>query len=355
MKAMPGFYFQISNPGPSHSEFLPQNFFTIAAMWILNLTDTRCRFLCHGPDALRYLNGQLTQDVRLVRIGEAKPTCLTNAKGRLEAELVIAELPLATQAAMLNEATSPGYLLDAPIELRDFLALRLEKYLIADDCVIVDVTDNSSQFHVPGQVVMPTGLPEESAIHSSERFGQSGTDMLVPRHLSTDLQRALEATPLAARLADDAWVQQFRDDCIRRAVPIWGAELDANTLPPEAGLEKSHISYHKGCYIGQEVISRLKSVGQVVRRLCLLQRESSENPPQVRLQAGDTVFAEPPENDGARPCGSLTSVSSDGVWALGYVKRPHHIPGSCLYILPNSQSALSIRAWVLDAPQPPTD
>ena len=54
---------------------------------------------------------------------------------------------------------------------------------------------------------------------------------------------------------------------IEAGVPRWGAELNEDTLPPEAGLDRAAIDYHKGCYIGQEVISRIKSVGHVNRSL----------------------------------------------------------------------------------------
>jgi len=102
---------------------------------------------------------------------------------------------------------------------------------------------------------------------------------------------------------------------IEAGVPRWGAELSEDTLPPEAGLEEAAIDYHKGCYIGQEVISRIKSVGHVNRRLAGF---TAAGP----LAPGMTLHA--PEEP-ARNAGEITSAAwSFGLecWAgLGYLKR----------------------------------
>jgi len=85
-------------------------------------------------------------------------------------------------------------------------------------------------------------------------------------------------------------------------------------LPPEALLEATDVSYNKGCYIGQEVISRIKSAGKVNKQLTLF-----------LFDAGIPVAPGPLENAAGTAAGELTSVSplaTDGVrHALGYVKR----------------------------------
>jgi folate-binding protein YgfZ len=104
---------------------------------------------------------------------------------------------------------------------------------------------------------------------------------------------------------------------IEAGIPRWGRELTAETLPPEAGLDRTHIDYHKGCYIGQEVISRVKSVGHVNRHL-----RGFTSPEGKPLPPGGRLFsaAEP-----ARPCGQLTSTAWSFALAmpigLGYLKR----------------------------------
>ncbi len=68
-------------------------------------------------------------------------------------------------------------------------------------------------------------------------------------------------------MSDAAGLEILR---VEAAIPRFGAEMDRNTLPQEAGLEATAISFTKGCYVGQEVISRIKSVGHVNRALARL-------------------------------------------------------------------------------------
>ena len=113
---------------------------------------------------------------------------------------------------------------------------------------------------------------------------------------------------------DDALLETLR---VEAGVPRWGRELGEDTLPPEAGLDRTHIDYHKGCYIGQEIISRLKSVGHVNRQLSGFVVEDREP-----LQAGWRLYA---AGDESREVGVLTSAAwsfaLDRPIALGYLKR----------------------------------
>jgi folate-binding protein YgfZ len=148
------------------------------------------------------------------------------------------------------------------------------------------------------------GFPRVAAA----RLGEEGWDVRVPLERLDEVKLAL-----GGLLASQSEWEALR---IRRGIPLWGAELDENTLPPEAGLERTHIDYHKGCYIGQEVISRLKSVGHVNRSLCRLLGSGPERP-----SPGAVFFTE----SGAE-AGVLTSVAGSGPGdfsALGYVKRAH--------------------------------
>jgi len=102
---------------------------------------------------------------------------------------------------------------------------------------------------------------------------------------------------------------------IEHGIPRWGAELTTNTLPPEAGPHMINaISYTKGCYVGQETIARLKSVGHVNRTLVFLKSDSISFPPiETKLIQND------------REVGIVTSAGfsprlEKGI-ALAYVQR----------------------------------
>ena len=106
---------------------------------------------------------------------------------------------------------------------------------------------------------------------------------------------------------------------IAAAIPRFGADMDETTLPPEAGLEARAISYSKGCYIGQEVIARIRTYGQAARTLRPLRL-----PPEAAAAPGEKLLAE------GKEVGQLTSVGPG--LALGYVRKEHHAPGTRLTV-----------------------
>ena len=91
----------------------------------------RSKWLLTGPDRVRYLNGQVTQDVRLARPGAAVYACVTDVKGRICGDIFIHQTE-----------DGEGLLLDAEAALREELGARLERYLVADEVEIADVTDD---------------------------------------------------------------------------------------------------------------------------------------------------------------------------------------------------------------------
>ena len=99
----------------------------------------RAKWRLSGADRVRYLNGQVTNDVRTARADEALYACVTNVKGRIEGDVFI-------------HAEGDSLILDAPEALRESLGMRLEKYIIADDAVLEDITDEWRLWHVIGEM-----------------------------------------------------------------------------------------------------------------------------------------------------------------------------------------------------------
>jgi folate-binding protein YgfZ len=115
----------------------------------------------------------------------------------------------------------------------------------------------------------------------------------------------------------------------------WGRELTNDIIPIEANLEQRAIDYQKGCYIGQEVISRIKMSGQTNKRLCGL--ISLDNLP---LQPGMKLAA--PSAAGKEAGWITSSTRSKRIGkeiALGYVKRGFNSAGTKLDVLPAGESA----------------
>jgi folate-binding protein YgfZ len=241
-----------------------------------------------GPDAVRFLNGQITQDVRKVVDSQAAVhACVTDAKGRLQFRICLT----ADEAGRILVAVGHG--------LGEDLEARLTRYLIADDAEASPPAIWQIH-HFLGEAPSPTGVLSRTI----DRFGEPGTDWWLPPNVN------FIPPPETTTLSPDA-IETLR---IRRAVPEWGSEITPGMLPPEALLESTDISYQKGCYIGQEVISRVKSAGKVNRLL-------------TRFEILGPATALGPLTDSAgREAGAITSIApadpdSSVRLALGFLKR----------------------------------
>ncbi len=262
---------------------------------------TRAKFRITGADRFRFLNGQITNDLRKASDAVAIEACVLNAKGKLNAHIFV---------AAFNEA----FLIDTEPELRETLRERLERYVIADDVEIEDVTHKFSLFHV---VTKESPTLEASRIISVHRFATPGWDIWSETARHDLLKRELS---LAFPFMDPASANVMR---IEQGLPRWGCELTEEIIPIEANLEQRTVDYEKGCYIGQEVISRMKMSGQTNKRLCGL-ISLNDSP----LKKG-TKLAVPSAS--GKEAGWITSATRSQRLgkeiALGYVKRGFNNPG----------------------------
>jgi folate-binding protein YgfZ len=211
-------------------------------------------------------------------------------------------------------------LIDVEPELRETLRARLERYVIADDVQIEDVTDEFSLFHV-----FTEELPaiESGRIVSARRFAATGWDIWSDPARHDAMRDKLASSYL---FIDSAAADVMR---IEQGLPRWGRELTDEIIPNEANLEERTIDYQKGCYIGQEVISRIKMSGQTNKRLRgLISLNSTPLQPGMKLVA---------PSESAKEVGWVTSGTRSPQLrkeiALGYVKRGFNNPATNLNAL----------------------
>ncbi len=258
----------------------------------------RAKIKLTGGDRVRYLNGQVSNDVRKLIPEAAMHACLMTAKGKMCADVFI--------------SAAPDYLLiDAEPSLRESLAARLERYIISDDVTLDDVTDELTLIHIIGDSA-PGGIADDAVSPlKSRRYGRDGRDLFLNRE---DLARTWPALIEKLPAIDEEMLEILR---IEAGIPRWGRELGEDTIPVEAGLDKTAIDYHKGCYIGQEVISRLKSIGHVNKELRgYISLDGKPLAPGMRLHApGD------PGKDAGWLTSATFSFALEKPVALGYVKR----------------------------------
>ena len=134
----------------------------------------RAKLRVTGADRFRFLNGQITNDLRKASETAAIEACVLNAKGKMNAHIFIV-------------AIGESFLIDAEPELRETLRARLERYVIADDVQIDDVTDEFSLFHVLTEE--PPALASERIV-SARRFATTANSRTDPRRRPRPRARA---------------------------------------------------------------------------------------------------------------------------------------------------------------------
>jgi len=263
----------------------------------------RTKLRVTGADRIRFLNGQTTNDVRKAGAEATQESCVLNVKGHFDAHVFLS-------------ATPNDIWIDADQELRELLQTRLERYVIADDVKIEDVTDQSALFHVLAG--SEPKISDAKFDFRSRRLGIDGWDLWVEAARAEAMKGALAAD---YRAMDESEWEVLR---IESGIPRWGCELTREIIPPEANLAARAIDYEKGCYIGQEVISRMKMSGQTRQRLCGVTSEKA-------LAPGKELHAE------TKMVGHVTSaVFSERLnahIALAIIKRGYTETGTSLITL----------------------
>jgi len=284
----------------------------------------RAKFQITGTDRVRFLNGQITNDLRKATEKVAIEACVLNAKGKMNGHIFVSAL-------------AECFSVDAEQELRETLRTRLERYVIADDVQIENVTDEFSLFHVLSEE-SPT--LEHGRIVSVRRFAEQGCDVWSDAARHDAVWQQLSS---AFAFLDSTAAEVLR---IEQGIPRWGRELTEQIIPIEANLEQRTIDYEKGCYIGQEVISRMKMSGQTNKRLCGV--VSLDDVPL--LQPMKLAAHSPAEKEVGWITSATRSERTGKQIALGYLKRGFNSPGTKLDAFSAENSAERIPVEVVPVP-----
>lgn len=234
-----------------------------------------------GSDSVSYLQGQISQDVEQLAVGESSWSLILQPQGKVDAWFRI------------TRSATDSFLLDVDEGFGELLLARLRRFLLRVD---VELDLNTWDFHAHSAPVQ-AGSP----IVAPASWG-SGFDVIGP-----DLPNPDE---------DSMSEQDYDERRIRAGVPAMGAELTSDTIPAEAGVVEMSVSFTKGCYTGQELVARMNSRGNnAPRRLRVV--EGGGEPPDV----GASLFADGSEIATVTSVAPATGDSPDTWVALAFVKR----------------------------------
>ena len=283
----------------------------------------RGRIMVSGSEAVMFLNGLITNDMKTLAADSWMPAAFANVQGRL----------LASVRILYREE---GFLIDTESATRETVITLLERFTLAGEFRVQDLTDEATTLSVQGKSagqVIRQVLSEHAAaverhtavnatiddvpvtVIRATHTAEDGFDLFTDATKSSKLHDGLIAA--GARSISDETFETFR---IEARIPLYGIDMDENNVVTETNLDDA-VSFTKGCYIGQEIIVRIKHRGHVAKKLTgLIIDDTQPVPRNSRIQAADKEIG--------RITSSTFSPRLDRAIAMGYVKYDYLAPGT---------------------------
>ena len=280
-----------------------------------------------GKDRTRWANGMVTNNIRDLGPGRGSYNFILTPQGRNQGDLTV-----------YNRG---DYLLGTTDrEQVESITTLLRRYIIMDKVEIEDISDKLVSIGVagpqavemwsgigidvaalePGQVVDTVWRDAEISVARNTHPQANAYEIWIAPERAEKLWEALDSA--GAQPVGSEALEMYR---IARGIPRYGVDLRERDLPQETGQEHA-LNFTKGCYIGQEIVERIRSRGNVHRALVGFEVEGEPPQPGMKVFAGD------------KEVGEITSSSrvpfatGDRTLALGYIRREAGEPGTSVKV-----------------------
>jgi folate-binding protein YgfZ len=269
----------------------------------------RGRIVVRGRDRARLLHAITSNEVKKMTPGTGCYAFLLNPQGRIQADLCLF-------------CHADHFLIDTEPELREKVRLHIQRYIIADQVELEDVTASTAAIGLEGPgtaaILAELGAPGPVEMYSHAAWGdatvaavtvtgQPGVRIFCPAEQAAGLVHRLETAGAVAASAEDARLVR-----IENGKPRYGEDIRETSLPQET--EQMHaVSFNKGCYLGQEIVERIRAQGRVNKKLMRVVLEGAEVPAPGTKTTVDGAEAE--------VTSAIVSPSSGEVVALAYVRQ----------------------------------
>jgi folate-binding protein YgfZ len=297
----------------------------------------RGRILISGTEAVVFLNGLVTNDMKTLAVNSWMPAVFPNVQGRL----------LAVVRVIHRE---DGFLIDTENATRDTVVKLLERFTLAGDFRLADLTQDTALLSIQGakaSEMMATIFGETLANlgrDSVARVDWQGKQITVIRatHTGEDgFDLFVDATE-AETLRDSfikAGVQPIGSDTVETlrleaGIARYGIDMDETNVVTETNLDDA-VSFTKGCYIGQEIIARIKYRGHVAKKLAGLILEG-----EVSLESGAKIFSVDDKGIGRVTSAGFSPRLARTI-ALGYVKYDYLAPETGVKVISSEKELLA--------------
>lgn len=298
---------------------------------------SRGRILVSGSEAIQFLNGLITNDMKTLAENSWMPAAFPNVQGRLIASVRVIRLRDAQTGTDKN--VCPTFLLDTEAATHDRVLKTIERFTLAGDFRVTDVTNQTAHIAVQGikaakivsevfgveaaelgpaeakQIAwLRSDVPGDATMLRATHTGEDGFDLIVNASEATSLWDALHAA--GARPVGYDALEMLR---IEAGVPSYGIDMDETNVVTEAALDDA-VSYTKGCYVGQEIIARIKYRGHVAKKLTGIKFAQA-----VKVETGAAIKSIDDKEIG-RLTSSTYSPHLGHTIALGYLKYDYLAP-----------------------------
>ncbi|MDP9170689.1 MAG: folate-binding protein [Acidobacteriota bacterium] len=281
----------------------------------------RGRIRVTGEDRARLLHAMTTNHVQQLKPGEGLYAFFLNAQGRIQADVYIL-------------CFDDHLLLDTEPETRQAVFEHLDRFIIADDATLEDVTDETFCLALEGpralDVAQAASLPAPNHRYSHVDWGGFSVSAVSftgagAARIHGPIDRRDEAVQ-SLEAAGAIWASAQDGEMVRlqHFQPRFGADITEATLPQETQ-QLQALHFQKGCYLGQEIVERIRSRGHVNRQLMGFRMEWAEGDHGDIPGAGTKLFT------GGKEAGEVTSavLAPEGaVFGLAYVRVPYNKPGA---------------------------
>ena len=273
------------NPAPNYGDAKAEADHLRSRVGLIDLSN-RDRLCLLGEDRHRFLNGQITNNIRDLSPGSGCYSLTVTNKGIIQGDCMVYCL-------------ADEILLDIEPKHGETFATRLNGYIVSDDVEIVDVAPHFGLISIQGPLtlsvlenahfietnLLPTdrysiakvSLESEADIYAANhpRIGIAGYDLFVASNRMEEVKAALVELTRGYG-GDPCGTESLETLRIEAGIPRFPIDMEPSILAPELRHEERTISYSKGCYVGQEVINRIKSIGKVKRELAGITFDTSK-------------------------------------------------------------------------------
>ena len=276
----------------------------------------RSKIVLTGSDRVRWLNGMITNNVRDLATGHGVYAFLLNAQGHIQADLYAFQ-------------RGDSLLVDFECLRREKILQLFDHYIIADDVEVTDVSGALTALGLTGPESRPVleragiAVPELAylqfaevmwheigitVLHSGEEARESWQVWIAPEHVTRLWDALMQA---GARPTGTAALNFFR---IAKGIPQFGQDIRERDLPQETGQMRA-LNFTKGCYLGQEIVERIRSRGAVHRQFGAFTVEGELPAPGTKIETDGKDVGE------VTTSAVLPLAGGDRKVALGYLRR----------------------------------